>query len=989
MSESLTPRSLSGAFRLGWRFQAPGLDAETSRPDWFPSTEKPHKRPGRRLRFLIAILLFAPLLNAQLTTGLVEGVVHDREGHLASHTAICVAGGTGFKAVIHSDSAGQFTLSLPYGRYLFSRAGSPPGTGVAFVVAPLQTSYLDLVIDNAGQLHRSQTRQAPHFGIWRDDTRASTFPEGFTLQSALASREPGSITVPLDFTGLADNRLAIVSQRGFSWTATQFKWLGIDATDSYQPGRPAFVPDVQSISETVVRTGSALITSGSYGNEVGAFLAEPGTSWHASVSTSGTGSPFSSSNLPPLASRGAVQQPGRFNWFTRDRFEVSGPVTPWADLYASGAGQWASQTVPLAAPGQDQDSRMLLGNVRGRIRAGPRDQFDAEYSGSRVDLSNWGMPAGIEALTSRRMSPEFDLPDGFSDEAETDRLRFLQVGWTHHLAADAGLGALQVRYGYSAAQFNTWAAAQNTPDQSRIELLGSTVTGAPPLTTLATRPRHEIAAAWQPAALNTGRVRQQITAGVGWESSSPRNRFTTPSDLNLITADGAPAFVVQYNTPLDSRERVQTISTYFADHLEPRARVSVDLGALVDVSRGSLPAQNSPAGSFAGARRYSAPGDLIAWNSVSPRAAFAWQIPHAHGLILRGAYLRLYSPLAGRYLDYANPNSLGGSVYEWLDRNRDGWFQPDERGPLLLRFGGPYSSISPSLQRPYSDEFDVSSQFAFTRKSFVRIQLFRRDEKHRIAAIDEGLGTTAFGAVSILDPGPDGIPGTFDDQHLTVYQQNPATFGKDQYLLTNPRGLRTLNAGFVAEVGTEWRGLVLHASLTAEKSWGPTNPGDAAFENDPDVIGTLFIDPNSAILNPARSFVDRAYLGKLQALYRLPRVLGRLDLASVVDYMDGLPFARQLLVSGLAQGPFLISTTVRGSPEGGNRAQYILNWNLRLKREFRLPSGRITVCADLLNVMNAAQEIQQSDLSGLAFNSRFPIAIQPPRFVRLGFAYDF
>jgi hypothetical protein len=105
--------------------------------------------------------------------------------------------------------------------------------------------------------------------------------------------------------------------------------------------------------------------------------------------------------------------------------------------------------------------------------------------------------------------------------------------------------------------------------------------------------------------------------------------------------------------------------------------------------------------------------------------------------------------------------------------------------------------------------------------------------------------------------------------------------------------------------------------------------------------------------------------------------------------MDGLPFARQLLVSGLAQGPFLVSTTVRGSPEGGNRAQYVLNWNLRVQREFPLHSGRITASADILNVMNAGQEIQQSDLSGQFFNSRLPVAIQPPRFVRLGLTYNF
>jgi hypothetical protein len=91
----------------------------------------------------------------------------------------------------------------------------------------------------------------------------------------------------------------------------------------------------------------------------------------------------------------------------------------------------------------------------------------------------------------------------------------------------------------------------------------------------------------------------------------------------------------------------------------------------------------------------------------------------------------------------------------------------------------------------------------------------------------------------------------------------------------------------------------------------------------------------------------------------------------------------------LAQGPFLTATTVRGSPEGGNRAQYVLNWNLRVQRKFRLHSGRITASADVLNVVNAGQEIQQSDLSGPDFNSRLPVATQSPRFVRLALAYNF
>jgi len=181
---------------------------------------------------------------------------------------------------------------------------------------------------------------------------------------------------------------------------------------------------------------------------------------------------------------------------------------------------------------------------------------------------------------------------------------------------------------------------------------------------------------------------------------------------------------------------------------------------------------------------------------------------------------------------------------------------------LLLRFGGPYSVISTTLRRPYSDEFDIGAEVPLPQRSVASIHLFRRDTKNRIAAIDTGLPAQAFTPVSILDPGQDGIPGTFDDQRLTVYAQNAATLGQDRYLLTNPAGLRILNTGLLAEAATEWRRLTLHASVVAEKSYGPTNPGDAVYENDPGVIGALFLDPNTAIHAAGRSFVDRATWGK-------------------------------------------------------------------------------------------------------------------------------
>jgi hypothetical protein len=715
-------------------------------------------------------------------------------------------------------------------------------------------------------------------------------------------------------------------------------------------------------------------------------LVEPGASWHGGFSTANTGAALSSTNLPPLPFRGLVQQADQFRWFTRDGLEIGGPLTKWADFYASGSGQWASQTEPLAAPGIDQRSRLLFGNARGRVRADNRDRFDALYSGSRIDLSDGGLPAGLEALTGNRLAPSFVLPGGFAGDPETDHFDFVQLGWTRLLNASSGSGVIEVRYGYSTAHVDT---STSVNAQSRIELLGGLVSGAPPLANLGIRPRHGIEATWQPAVLRAAGTRHQIVAGGGWRRSEPQNRFTTPSGMNLITAGGIPALVEEFNTPLDSRELVQSFSSFVADHISLTPSLSLDAGALADFSRGSLPAQSSPAGAFAPARTFAPQPDLIVWNSLSPRAGLAWQVPHSHGLVLRGAYSRLYVPLAGRYLDFGNPNSLGGAAYQWIASNANDSFRPGEQGSLLLRFGGPYSSISPSLRRPYSDEFDLGAQFTLTPRSVAGIHLFRRDDKHRIAAIDTGVPAQVFTPVSILDPGPDGIPGTFDDQRLTVYAQNPATLGQDRYLLTNPAGLSMLTTGLVAEAGISWRRLTLHASFVAEKSYGPANPGDALYDNDPGVIGSLYLDPNYAINAAGNSLVDRAYVGKIQATYRMPSAWGGIQFSSVADYMDGLAFARELLVTGLPQGPFLVATTARGSIGGGNRAQYAINWNLRLSRQFVFPAGRFTVSADILNVTNAAQRLQEDDLSGPSFNLRLPVSIQPPRSVRVGFRYEF
>ena len=925
------------------------------------------------------------MLHAQLGLGRIEGAVRTAAGSPVPSAGVVIEG-SGLRLLARANDAGQFALALPYGRYRISLEGEQNSTAPVDIV-PVETVRVTLVV-TPGARFRLQSTTAAEPGEWTDDSGARVYPGGFSLGSGLFTLEPGSVTEPLDPTGLADNRLGVISQRGFSWTDTALQFNGLDAGDDYQPGRPQILPDADAVETTVVRSAFALTPSAVYGTEIGLFSAQAGESWHAAISGAGTASALAANNLPPPASRGAITQSEQYDWFTRDHADLGGPLTRWVDVFASGSGQWAAQAAPPAAPGTSQNSRLLFGNALGHIRAGAHDRFDALYSGSRIDLAGWGEPAGMEALAARRLSPEFLSPYGVAGLNEIDHLDFVQAGWTHVWEASAA-GTLQVRYGDSFAHLDTTPAVVTPINQSSIELASGAVTGEPPLTNLAVRARQQIAAAWEPGTVRFARARHQFMAGGGWRASLPQNRYRTPSDLNLITVAGAPAEVVEFNTPLDSRERITSVSAWATDHVNPARRLTIDLGVMADFSRGGVPAQSSPFGFYTPARQFAAQPDLIAWNSVSPRAGLAWQVPHAHGLVLRGAFFRSYAPLAGRYLDYGNPNSLGGSVYQWNDVNGDGWFEPGEQGALLARFGGPYSFIAPSLRRPYADEWNLGAEMPLPLSTLASIHLFRRDEKDRIAAVNTGVTPQDFTPVTILDPGPDGVPGTFDDQHLTVYAQNPATLGHDQYLLTNPAGLRTLNSGVNAQLRTAWRGVTVLASFVAEKSYGPTNPGNAVFENDPGVVGALLSDPNAQINATGRAFADRAFTGKIEAIYRLPPRWGGVQISTVADYTDGLAFARMLLVTGLPQGPFLVATTPRGSPGGGNRAQHVQNWNLRLSREWPLPYGGITAAADLLNVTNADLAIQQTDLTGPTFNQRLPIAIEPPRFARFELRYRF
>jgi hypothetical protein len=560
------------------------------------------------------------------------------------------------------------------------------------------------------------------------------------------------------------------------------------------------------------------------------------------------------------------------------------------------------------------------------------------------------------------MSPDYSLPTyGFAGLRQMDRLNAIRAAWLRTWA----------RRSVEAACSHARASTESAPPMAtgglpQLDLTSGVVGDLPPLAGDAGRSRTNCGAFLDAMPAVSSRSRHRLKLGGDWTRGAARGEPQVPGGRHLLFADSVPAFVVEFKAASPSPRRLSHFSAWLQDSFRPAQRLELEFLVRADFQRASIAGR---------------PGAGLAWNQVSPRLAAAFE-PFGR-LTVRAAYALLPSPMAGRYLDYADPGSLSGVQAFWHDRNGDRLWQPAETGDVVFRFGGLYASVDPKLRPPLLREAAISVQAELPLDVRASVDLFRQDRMRRIAAVNTGLAPNAFTPVAVTDPGPDGLPGTPDDQPLELYAQDPTTFGTDHYRLTNDPELDMASQGLLAQLQQSRGMFAWWVSFLAVKALGPANPGNSAWENDPGVLGSLLADPNTLVNSAGRTFFDRAYAGKAALALELPARYGGLQVASQALYLDGLAFGRRLLVTGLPQGPFLAAATVRGSPEGGHRTQYVFHWNLRISRSVARGPVRLRPSVDLLNVLNSRHKLREADLTSTRFLERLPLAIQPPRAFRL------
>lgn len=478
--------------------------------------------------------------------------------------------------------------------------------------------------------------------------------------------------------------------------------------------------------------------------------------------------------------------------------------------------------------------------------------------------------------------------------------------------------------------------------------------------------------------------RHDFKVGAEYTRSKVVNDMFSVGDHNLRVNNGVPAQVVFYDTPAVGDARIDVGSMYAQDSWVIRNKLTLNLGLRSDRFVPHREATEAGGGTWANtplAQTYPIlnrhPVEAIdpqwKWNSVAPRVAASYAIDER--TVLRASYSRYYHFVNTGMIPGGDENVVTSLIVQWNDLNGDRRFQVGEDGRLLsFTEGVSRVRFDPDIRHPYTDEavFGVSREL-LSDFSVNANFIWRRDDD-LIHTVQVGIPDSSYAPVQVVDPGADGRVGTADDGTLTVFAQNPATFGQEAFLETNPNKLGKDNT-------REYRGVELVANKRLSNRWQfvgslVVQRMEALTPTNSFFTTGLFQNPNDQVNARGRDPLSETVLLKLQGIYQAR--YGIL-LSGYYRFGSGAPITRTLVVRGLPQG----TITVLAEPRGERETPDNNLLDFRVEKSFALGGDRrVLLGVDIFNVTNASTVTSQGVSTGVDLGT--PRIIVNPRIARIG-----
>jgi hypothetical protein len=474
------------------------------------------------------------------------------------------------------------------------------------------------------------------------------------------------------------------------------------------------------------------------------------------------------------------------------------------------------------------------------------------------------------------------------------------------------------------------------------------------------------------------------------------------SNPETQTVFSQPFEVVAYNTPTTQKNYFRDTSFYLQDTWTLKRRLTLSLGMRYDRFTTHFPTQKTDPNLtfpqlFKAGFTFPGSGDLVDWNTVSPRIGVAFDPTGRGDSVLRFGFGIYYIMQGTGLAETSNPNGLITLTFPWNDTNGDKIPQQDEWLPAgakpINSSGG--AQINRNMSRPYSLEVSAGYERQLWHDLRVGATYYFRTKKNLFGIENTAVSPSDYTPISTLldDNGvPQPITNGLTGQPLTLFNLNPAKVGLFNLLVTNipqldDNSYHAVEFTAVKRLSHKWQIL---SGFTIQRQKGVFGRG---FSDE--ATGDNFTDPNNDI-NRKDNYLnlDSTYVFKLDSTYELPWKFG-----TSVNFQHYTGFPIQpvetfggLTSAGESRGLNQGSETVILQAAGIKRLPSVNQLNLRLSREFVLKDRwHLTPTVDFFNVTNSQttiSEVTQFTPPTGGFYLRPSLAINP--FVtRFGLRFTF